>query len=220
MKHIVLLTILALGSGQVWASGVGVRAGTDGVGADIAFSDAIPFPGASLRVGVSKLDFNKSVSETGVAYDGKLKLNNGSVLVDWAPIGPFRVTGGLMFGTNKISLNGTPTGGNYQFGNHTYTASQIGSIAGEVKASRSVSPYVGVGYGTVAGMGVNFYTDFGVMFTGGAKASVNVNCGASVSAATCSQIQADAASEQQKLQDKVNFLKSYPIARIGFTIGF
>lgn len=187
---------------SVHAAGVGVRAGTTGIGADVAWSIA---PTVSARLGYSALSWNKDVSTDTVRYDGKLKLSNFNTFLDFSPLGPFRLTGGLIFNGNKYDVHGAPSGG--------------GSIDGTVKSGRSAAPYLGVGYGNVSGMGVNFYADLGVMFQGSPKASLSANCG-SLSAAACASLQSQAAAEQGRIEDKLKNFKYYPVANIGLTVGF
>jgi hypothetical protein len=189
-------------AGSVQAAGVGVRAGTTGIGADVAWSLA---PTVSARLGYSALNFNKGVSTDTVHYDGKLKLSNFNTFLDFSPLGPFRITGGFVFNSNKYDVHGSPGGG--------------GSIDGTVKSGRSAAPYLGVGYGNVSGMGVNFYADLGVMFQGSPKASLSANCG-SLSGAACSSLQSQAAAEQGRIEDKLKHFKYYPVANVGLTIGF
>jgi hypothetical protein len=202
---------------QVWAVGVGVRAGTTGVGGDIGFEVA---PTLSARIGYSAFNLDRDIRETDIDYSGKLKLSNLSALMDWSPLGPFRLTAGLVVATNKFSLTGRPTGGSYTFNGTTYTASQVGSVSAEVKGKRSVAPYLGVGYGNVAGAGFNFYSDVGVILQGGAKADVQATCGSALTPAQCSQLQSDVAAERARLGDSVNGFKAYPVLNVGLTIGF
>ncbi len=78
---------------------VGVRAGTNGVGADIGWGIA---PTLSARVGYSWLDnYSVDVNTTDVNYNGKLKISSVSGLLDWSPLGPFRLTAGIVGGNNK-----------------------------------------------------------------------------------------------------------------------
>jgi hypothetical protein len=190
-----------IAAGSVQAVGVGVRAGTTGVGADVAWSFA---PTLSARVGYSALSWDRDVSTDTVHYDGKLKLGNLNTFIDFSPLGPFRLTGGLVFNNNKYDLRGDAGGG---------------SISGTVKPGKSAAPYLGIGYGNVSGMGVNFYADFGVMFQGSPKASLSANCG-SLSAGACSSLQSQAAAEQARLEDKLKDFKYYPVLNLGLTVGF
>ena len=198
-----LFILAALGAaGAAHAAGIGVRAGTTGIGADVAWSIA---PTLSARIGYSALDWNRDVSTDRVSYDGKLKLSNLNTFLDLHPLGPlFRVTGGLIFNDNRYDVHGDLQGG---------------SVSGNVKPGRSAAPYLGIGWGDVSGAGVNFYADLGIMFQGSPRAHLNADC-AGLSASACSSLQSQVAAEQQRLEDKLKDFKYYPVANIGITIGF
>jgi hypothetical protein len=215
MRLIALLALLLPALSH--AAGIGVRAGTTGIGGDVGFDLA---PTLSARIGYSALNFNKSVNSNDVHYDGKVKLSNLSGLLDWSPLGPFRLTGGVILNDNRYDVNGQPSGGTFTINGNTYQASQVGSLSGTVKSGRPAAPYLGVGYGNVSGKGVNFYFDLGVMFQGSPKATLNASCGAGLSAAQCSQLQSDTAEESRRLEDKLNRYKYFPVANVGVTIGF
>jgi hypothetical protein len=209
---------LLLAANGALAAGVGVRAGTTGIGADVAFE---VLPTLSTRFGYSWLNFNTSVDSTDVNYDAKTKLSNANLFLDWAPLGPlFRVTGGVIFNDNKVDVTAQANGGTYTLGGTTYPAAAVGSLTGTVKSGSSAAPYLGIGYGRVAGAGVNFYADLGVMFQGTPKATLTATCGSATPAALCSQIQASTALEAIDLQDSIKNFKYYPVASIGVTIGF
>jgi hypothetical protein len=210
------LALLAAGSAQ--AAGVGIRAGTTGVGADFGWSLA---PTLSARVGYSALNWNRDISTDNVHYDGKVKLSNLSGLLDFSPApGPFRITGGVIYDRNRYNVNGQPTGGTFTLNGNTYSASDVGSLSGQVKPGRDLAPYLGIGWGNVAGAGVNFYADLGVMFQGRPKSSLSATCGASLSASACAQLQSDTAAEQGRLDDKLRHFQYYPVLNVGVTIGF
>jgi hypothetical protein len=192
-------------------AGVGLRAGTTGVGGDIGWNLA---PTLDARVGYSALSFGHTLNSTDVRYDAKLKLSNLSLLLDFSPLGPFRFTGGLIANNNKYDLSGTGT--SYRINGHPYSASEVG-LSGTVKSGRSLAPYLGIGYGNVARAGVNFYFDLGIMFMGSPKASLVASCGGS---ANCAQLRNDLNAEQARIQDDLRRFKYYPVANIGLTIGF
>lgn len=188
-------------AGSVHAFGVGARVGTTGVGGDVAWRLA---PTLSARVGYSALKWDRDVSTDTVSYDGKLKLSNLNTFLDFSPLGPFRLTGGFIFNNNKYDLRGESGGG---------------AIVGNVKTGRSAAPYLGVGYGNVSGLGVNFYADLGVMLQGSPRASLTAECG-SLSAGACASLRSRAADEQARLEDKLKDFKYYPVLNIGVTVGF
>ncbi|MEC5397032.1 hypothetical protein [Uliginosibacterium sp. H1] len=200
------------------AAGAGVRIGTTGLGGDVAFE---LIPTLSARLGYSYATYNTTLDDTDVSYDADIRLSNFNAFLDWSPLpGPFRLTAGLIPNGNRIKVNGRPTNGNYVINGQTYSASQIGSLDGEIKSGNSVAPYLGIGWGTVAGAGVNFYADLGVMYMGTPSSSLNVACGAGLSASDCQTLRSNVAAEQQKLQDDLKNAKWYPVLNIGITIGF
>ena len=194
-------SVVACGSAH--AFGIGAKVGTTGIGGDVAMS---VFPLVDARIGWAGGSLSRSYSTSGANYDGKLKLNNLNALLDFHPLGPtFRLTGGVIFNDNKYDATGTPSNG------------LAGSYSASVKGN-SAAPYLGVGWGRVAGLGVNWYADLGAMFMGSPKATVTANCAAP--GAGCTALQNQVAAEQSALQDKLNSFKVYPVLSIGFTIGF
>jgi len=205
MKRTILFVTTAAACGAAQAAGVGIRAGTTGVGADVAVNVA---PTLDFRVGYSGLKWKYDVNTSNVAYKGDAKLSNLNTLLDFHPLGPtFRLTGGLIFNDNKYEATGTSTSG------------VPGSVKAKVEAGNKAAPYVGVGWGNVAGAGFNFYADLGVMFMGSPKATLTADC-TGLSAAQCSALQGQTASEQAQLEDKLHRFKAYPVLSIGVTIGF
>jgi hypothetical protein len=213
LTKIFVTTAIAATAFSAQAAGVGVRAGTTGVGGDVGFNLA---PTLDARVGYSYFSY-KTTYNSNVSYDAKYKLSNLNALLDFSPFPvAFRLTGGLIGNQNKIDLNSR---GTYQVNGQTYDSSTA-SLSGTVKSGRSVAPYLGIGYGNVARAGVNFYFDLGIMFMGSPKVSLSASCGASVSAAQCAQLRNDLGGEQARIQDDLKGYKYYPVANIGITIGF
>ena len=200
-KLAVLAAALAA-AGSAHAFGIGVRAGTTGLGADVAWKLA---PTLSARLGYSRLDWDLDTSTDRLDYDGKLKLSAVNAFLDFSPLGPFRITGGFLFGDNQFDVSANRSGG---------------SISGTVEPGRSAAPYLGIGYGNVSGLGVNFYTDLGIAFHGTPKVALHANCGSFAGTAQCTTLQSEAASEQARLEDKLKKYKYYPVLNIGLTIGF
>ena len=204
MKRVLVFAGALAVCGAAQAAGVGVRIGTTGLGIDLAKNVA---PTLDLRVGYSGGSVSRDVDTSNASYKGDIKLSNLNALLDFHPLGPlFRISGGVIFNKNKYDATGTVNG-------------QPGSVDARVESGRSAAPYLGIGYGNVAGTGVNFYADAGVMFMGTPKATLTANC-SGLSAAQCSALQGQTASEQQALQDKLDRFKAYPVINIGLTIGF
>lgn len=215
--RIAFVVIALAASGAASAAGVGLRAGTLGVGGDVAWGIA---PTLSLRLGYSALNFDSHYDTSNVRYDGSVKLSNFSGLIDWSPVGPFRLTAGLVGSGNKLDVTAVPTSSLYDLNGRIYPASQVVDLRGTVEPNNRLAPYFGIGYGNVAGAGINFYFDLGVVFQGSPKASLSATCGSALSAAQCSQLQSDVAAERYNLEQSLDKYKYYPVGQIGITIGF
>jgi hypothetical protein len=203
MRKIFAFAAMLAACSTAHAIGIGAKVGTTGIGGDVAMS---VFPLVDARLGWAGGSLSRKYSTSGASYDGKMKLNNFNALLDFHPLGPaFRLTGGVILNDNKYEATGSPSSG-------------PGSLSASVKGN-SLAPYLGVGWGRVAGMGVNFYADLGAMFMGSPKATINANC-SGLSGAQCTTLQSQAATEQGALQDKISSFKIYPVLSIGFTIGF
>lgn len=201
-RKAVLVVALVAAAGSSQAAGLGLRAGTTGVGADLGWAVA---PTLGGRLGLSGMKFNTDVDSGNVTYDTKAKIGNLSALLDWSPLGPFRISAGLVATGNKLDVTGQ---------------NQFGNLSGTVKPERSVVPYLGIGYGNVWTKGINFYFDLGIMFQGSPKADLSLTCSASVSPAQCTQAQNEVAAEERRLEDELKNFKYYPVLNLGITIGF
>jgi hypothetical protein len=204
IRYTVMAAALAA-AGSAQAFGLGVRAGTTGLGADIAWDIA---PTLSARLGYSGGKVGYDVDTDQVRYEGDVKLSNLNALLDFAPLGPFfRISGGVVFNDNKYDVRGTSTSG------------VPGSLTGTVKSGKSAAPYLGIGYGRVSGTGVNFYADLGVIFQGTPSATLTADC-TGLNGGQCSALQGQVAAEEARLQDELKNFKYYPVLNIGLTIGF
>jgi hypothetical protein len=208
---------LVTGAGAAQAAGAGLRIGTTGLGADFGWGLA---PTLGARIGVSGGSLSRDVSTDDVNYDAKLKLANFNAFLDWSPLGPFRITAGLIPNNNKIDLTGEPRNGTFTINGVTYGANQLAAFNGTVKPGHSVAPYLGFGYGNVWTKGVNFYFDAGVMFMGSPKVTLNATCGPALNATDCNTLQTNVETERRKVEDKLQKFQYYPVANIGITIGF
>jgi hypothetical protein len=201
MRRLLVLAASMAAAAAAHGAGIGVRAGTTGVGADVAWGLA---PTLSARVGYSALKWNQDVeTSSGIEYDGKLKLSNVNTFVDFHPLGPvFRITGGFLFNDNKYDVRAARFGG---------------TLSGTVEAGRSSAPYLGIGWGNVSGAGINFYADIGVVFMGSPKATLRAICSPSPA---CTALQSEAVAEQRRLEDELKDFKHYPVLNLGLTLGF
>lgn len=107
MKSALIFAAALLATASAQAAGVGIRAGTTGIGADVAFGIV---PTLSARVGYSALKWSYDTNTSNVNYTGHLKLSNANGFLDFHPLGPaFRITGGVILNDNKYEATGRPT---------------------------------------------------------------------------------------------------------------
>src|SRR5262249_1704962 len=98
-KKAIAFAVLGASAGAWQSGGVGARIGTTGLGVDFGWDIA---PTLGGRVGYSGGSYSRDVSTDDVNYDAKLKLNNANLFLDWSPLGPFRITAGVIPNNNKI----------------------------------------------------------------------------------------------------------------------
>lgn len=202
---------------------VAARAGTFGFGGD--FDIGIFENRLALRLGYNTLSYSESVDDTDIHYDGTLKINAASAILDWHVFnGGFRVSLGAVQRGPKVDVKGRPTNGTYTINDHTYTAAEIGELTGTVKMGSSVAPYIGIGWGNAVDKSdrVTFLFDLGVIHTGSPKADLNASCTAAIALQPngCATLQQNIAAEEADLEDELDGYKWYPVVDIGIAIRF
>jgi hypothetical protein len=201
--------------------GIGLRGGTMGFNADldIGITERL-----NARLAYNFLNYDYTVEDTDVTYDGELEIGSFSALLDWHAFGGgFRFTGGAVSAGPKIIMDGTPAPGTtVEIGDTTYTAAQVGSLTGEMKFGDSVAPYIGIGYGNVVGKNhrVTFLFDLGVVYTGAPTVTLNTVCGSALNASQCAQLQSDTQAEVDDLKNEASGYEWYPVINLGIGIRF
>lgn len=202
---------------------VGVRATTFGFGGDVdigMFSNRV-----ALRLGYNGLNYSKTITDSDVTYNGKLKISAASAIVDWHVFnGGFRVSLGAVQHGPKVDVVGTPNNGTYTINGQTYTAAQLGSLTGTVKMGSSTAPYIGIGWGNAVDQSdrVTFLFDLGVIHTGSPKATLNAPCTAAIAAQPngCVVLQQNLDAEKADLENEVSSYEWYPVVGLGFAVRF
>lgn len=203
----------AVGAGPAQAQGVAARIGTNGLGleAGVGFGSFIGVRANYLGGSLSRDDV-----ESGIRYDGKLKLSNGALLLDVHPFaGSFRVSAGMVFNNNKVDATGVGESGTIEINGVPYPAAAVGTLQAAVRWDKS-NPYFGLGWGMQPGgsSGLFLTVDLGAFYQS-ATASLTGSCAPIVPALACQQLLADIQAEQAQFQDAVGDLKWYPVLSIG-----
>jgi hypothetical protein len=210
--------------------GVGVKVGVAGIGFDVA-TPLVPTR-LNLRGGATFFSYNlNETTNDSLTVNGTLKLQNSGVMVDWFPFrGSFRLSGGATVYNNKGLTGSISVPGNTSFtlGNDKYYSSSTTPLVGTgvFKLGGDAGGRVSFGWGNLVpkkGHRFSFDTELGIefvskptvalQFTGNVCSSTPCTAGTSVS--TFPGFTADVTTEQNKLQNDVNFLSFYPIVSVG-----
>ena len=216
MKRIAIVGLLAAlalpGVASASDFGLDAHASTLGFGAELNYTINSYF---TTRVDFNRYNYSYNGTKEQIAYNFNLHLKSESLYLDWHPFaGIFRVTAGYFDNKNEILAAAVPQG-SYTINGHTYTASQVVSLTGDIGFNSSV-PYFGIGWSTLGtdstGLGVSL--DLGVLMQGSPKVQLN----ATGAVTKTSQFKTDLAAEQTKVQGDLNSYKTYPV--IGFALTY
>ncbi len=216
MKKIFCISIVAAVAvsplpAHAQGAGIAFHVGTLGVGADIAaaFGSHV-----GLRSGFNffPADIDRTVSD--ISYQIDFASPTFTLVLDLYLLGPLRLSGGGVFSPDDIVLRGE-SAGTVTINGISYIASQVGALTGTI-VTNEVSPYAGIGLGNPARSKFGFFLDLGVAFHGTPVFTLNADGPASSNL----QFLADLAAEEQSIRDDLESITVYPVATIGFSIGF
>jgi hypothetical protein len=153
----------------------------------------------------------KTTTESGINYVGKLKASRVGVFGDWFPFsGVFRLTGGVTLNNFKFDLDASGSGGTLNVGGQTYGNANDGlNVLIEFPKT---TPYLGIGWGHQAATGMRFAADLGASIGRATVTAVGRGQLASPSA------QADIDREMAELRDGVGKIRVLP--QISVSVGY
>src|SRR5262245_29717787 len=185
--------------------GIGVKAGTLGLGVDVTGRVTNWF---CIRGSFNTADVSTTDEVSDIEYDGDVALGAYGVLLDFHPFkGNFRLTAGFMRNRTAVDLTGTPTA-DTEIGDNTYTPAEIGTLSGDVTFKQDV-PYFGIGYGSAAKgpHRVKFLFDLGVLDQGSGEVSLTSSTGLVQ--------QSDLDQEIQDIEDDIGDYTLWPVLAFG-----
>lgn len=181
-------------------AGIGTTGGTLGYG--YAFSKH-----RAVRVEGNFFHYSHAINVDSSRYEGDLKFRTIGLYYDFFPLGPFRLTGGVLVGSNKFEGSETVNHGTVTINGQTYDAT--GQYVRSTIDFNSTSPYLGIGWGHHPGFGPGFFTDLGFIY-GRPKATIDVSSGLRQAAGD-----QNIAAEQAFLQRQADHLRFFPVVRVG-----
>ncbi len=193
---------------------IGAQAGSLGVGAEATAPIA---PLLDMRGNFGQLGFSMNGNASGVNYTANAHINSVGGMLDVHPFNNgFRLTGGIVTGGNSVGFVGTPNSSQtFTINGNQYSAAAIGQVVGNATFG-GANPYVGLGFGGGRGrhgsIGMTF--DVGVVMEQAPVVTVGTTKD-DLPPQAQAQLAADLATAKTQFQNNVNFLKTYPVVRIG-----
>src|SRR5215467_1434555 len=211
MKKILAIALVLLPAVAQADGSIGVRAGTVGLGLELAYPIS---QSLGVRLIADGYKYSRKFTQDNIDYDGDAKLRTGSLLLDLFPFANnFRISAGGVYNGNKLLLS-TPTQ-SLTINNNPipYTA----TLNGEVDFKK-FAPYAGIGYGRPVGSGFSLTFDLGVVFQGTPTATLNGTC--TPAPACTAQFQTDLKAQEASLNDSIKNFRYFPVATIGLAYTF
>lgn len=209
MKKILAIALLLLPAVAQADGSIGVRAGSMGLGVELAYPIS---QSLGVRLLADGYKYSRKFTQDNIDYDGDAKLRTGSLLIDLFPFANnFRISAGGVYNGNKLLLSTPNT--NLTINGNPYTA----TLDGEVDFKK-FAPYAGIGYGRPVGSGLSLTFDLGVMFQGTPTATLNGTC--TPAPACTAQFQTDLKAQEASLNDKIKDFRYYPVASVGVAYTF
>ncbi|WP_319548790.1 hypothetical protein [Desulfogranum marinum] len=215
-------------AGEQGNIGVGVKAGTLGIGAevDLGLNEIL-----HLRGGANYLQFSFDSTVSNIDYEMEPEFKNASLLLDVYPFsGSFRITGGVFINNNEIALTGSPR---EEFWGDSTIPSNYSSVVDPLKDSiklngtvefNTFAPYVGIGWNSNVeqerGWGVSF--EMGVLFQGAPTvSSLTLAAAPPLDAYTDNPIILQALEHEKKaIEEDLDNFQYYPVASLMFHYTF
>jgi hypothetical protein len=188
-------------------------------------------PNLNARVGINAFGagFEIEDDDNSATYDVDLNLLNVSTLADYHPFksSGFKMTGGLVFNDNNIEGSATSDGDQvFEIGDQEFSTSEVGSVDTNIEVTRSVAPYLGIGWGNPVreSKGLGFWFNLGVMLGGSPNIEVTPNINENLPDEQRQEIEdrvnAEIEKEEEEIEDDLAVVGVYPVGTIGLSYQF
>jgi hypothetical protein len=215
-----LAALALMASGTAAADfGVGVKAGTLGLGLEGRWDPPVPW--FDIRVGFNQYDYDESSNYAGIAYDATFALDSfyltGNIKF---PVSPFRLTLGAVSNGNELQMLSADTGGlDLDIGGASFPVGAIGALRSTTSFD-STAPYAGVGFDFELFGKAGLNLDFGVLWQGEATVELAATNWENLSAPEQAILGAALDAEQAELQDEMSDYKAWPVISLAFVYNF
>jgi hypothetical protein len=121
----------------------------------------------SARVATGALSSSESGTISSDTWRTTFQEDNVLLAADWRPYGGrWRLSGGLLFGSDHADYAAEPSAGNYELNGRLYPAAAAGAVTGQVSYARPAL-YLGAGGGTGLLKGFTLAFDAGIVIRNG-----------------------------------------------------
>ena len=215
------LTACALLTSGIAAAdfGVGVKAGTLGLGLEARWDPPVPW--FDLRAGINQYDYTDTGDYSGIGYDATLALDSYYLTGNLKfPVSPFRLTLGAFSNGNELQLLSQDTGGLLiEIGGIPFPVATVGALRSTTSFGNT-APYAGVGFDfeLFGKAGINL--DFGVLWQGEPGVTLEATNWNNLSPAEQALLGPALEAERLDLEDEMSDLKAWPVVSLAFVYNF
>ena len=209
-----------LASGSAAADfGVGLKAGTLGLGVEGRWDPAIPW--FDVRVGLNSYEYDTSGDQAGIDYDGTLTLDNYYLTGNFKfPLSPFRFTVGAFSNGNELQLLSQDTdGGSYVIGGIPFDAANVGSLRSTTSFG-STAPYAGFGFDFELFGKAGLNLDIGVLWQDEPAVTLEATNWQNLSPIEQAILGPALDNERDELEDEMSDFKAWPVLSLTFVYNF
>jgi len=214
VAFLVIASLSQIASANLGEFAIAGRMGSLGFGGDL-IAGLLPDINGRLGATYSPLSVGATIGDVDFGFG--LRALTFPLTLDWYPFhGGFHVSGGLLFNETTMHVD-TRSSASFTIGGNTYSASQLGSVHGDVGFNR-IAPYVGIGWGNAFGKDKRWgiLSDLGMAFLG--RPSVALSTTGPIAADPT--FQGDLAKEQRDIEDDLGILRFYPVFSISLFYRF
>jgi hypothetical protein len=121
----------------------------------------------SVRITTGSLSVSQQSTYDTTSYTTTTRYSNVGVIADYRPYaGRYRISGGLVFGNDRVDNIARPDTATLRVGNGIYPVSGTGTVSARLRYDRpSIYAGVGTGTGSIRGLAITF--DGGVLIRNG-----------------------------------------------------
>ncbi len=199
--------------------GIGVKAGTLGIGVEGRWQPPIPW--FDVRLGANRYDYGDDGDYVGIDYDGTLALDNyyltGNIKF---PLSPMRLTFGAFSNGNELELTSQDTGGlDLDIGGIPVPVDAVGALE-STTSFEDAAPYIGVGFDFELFGKAGLNLDFGVLWQGDPQVTLDATNWDNLSPAEQAVLGPALDTERAELEDDISDFKAWPVVSLGFVYNF